>query len=82
MFERKWTSKRREDPLDEEMALLKDHGRDPLGTHGIWYLSSPTRESLPYPNYIVGTNPNAHVKVFKKVIQANGEYNNFHIIIF
>ncbi len=69
-------------PLNEVMALLEDHGQDPLGTHGIRYLSSPIRKSLPYPVYITGTNLNAHVRVFKKVIQANGEYNNFDIVNF
>ncbi len=69
-------------PLDEELALLEDHGQDPLGIHGIRYLSSPIRKSMPYPIYIVGTDLNAHVKVFKKVIEANGEYNNFDIVNF
>jgi hypothetical protein len=46
-----------------------------------WYLVQPpvppnpppSRKSLPYPIYIVGSNFNAYVQVFHKAIQANGE---------
>jgi hypothetical protein len=39
-----------------------------------------TRKSLPYLIYTVGTDPNAHVRVFWKAIQANGEKNDADIV--
>ncbi len=38
------------------------------------------RKSLPYPIYIVSTNPKVHVRVFWKAIQANGEKHNLNIV--
>jgi hypothetical protein len=40
----------------------------------------PIRKSVPYPIYIVGIDLDAHVRVFKKAIQANGEKNDFDIV--
>jgi hypothetical protein len=57
-----------------------------------WYLSwcliqppitpnpPPSRKSLFYPIYIVGTNIDAHVPVFHKAIQANGDKNDIDVI--
>ncbi len=42
---------------------------------------APTNQkSLPDPTYSVGTNPNAHVRVFMKAIQNNGERNDLNIV--
>ncbi len=38
------------------------------------------RKSLPYPIYNAGIDPDAHVRVFCKAIQANGENNDVNII--
>jgi hypothetical protein len=54
----------------------------------LWYLPlAPTthvapssRKSLLYPIYSVGTNPNAHVWLFWKAIQANGEERDVNIM--
>jgi hypothetical protein len=35
---------------------------------------------LQYPTYVKGTDPNAHIKVFKKAIKANGEIVEVDII--
>jgi hypothetical protein len=41
----------------------------------------PTNQkSLPYPTYSARINPNAHVRVFQKAIQANGERNDLDIV--
>jgi hypothetical protein len=53
-----------------------------------WYLAptSPTlnahitKKSLPYLIYTIGTDLDAHVHVFQKVIQTNGEKNDADII--
>jgi hypothetical protein len=37
------------------------------------------KEVVVMPNFYVGTNPNAHVQLFKKVIQANGEKRDVDI---
>jgi hypothetical protein len=43
-------------------------------------LMTPTNQkSLPYLIYNVGTKPDAHVWVFRKAIQANGERNDLNI---
>ncbi len=52
-----------------------------------WYSMAPSlplmiptnQKSLAYPIYNVGTKPNAHIWVFQKVIQANGEGNDLNI---
>jgi hypothetical protein len=42
---------------------------------------APTnRKSLPYPIHSVGINLDAHVQMFWKPIQANGEMSNSDII--
>ncbi len=41
----------------------------------------PNWKSFPYPMYNAGTNLNAHVRVFQKAIQANGERNDPDIVI-
>jgi len=43
-------------------------------------IPSPSRKSLFYPIYIIGTNLNVHVPVFHKAIQANGDKNDVDII--
>jgi hypothetical protein len=35
---------------------------------------------LQYPTYVKDTNPNAHIKVFKKTIKVNGEIVEANII--
>jgi hypothetical protein len=35
---------------------------------------------LQYPIYVKDTNPNAHIKVFKKAIKTNGESMEVEII--
>jgi len=56
-----------------------------------WYqppivqLVSKPRTKLPYkklqyPTYVKNTDPNAHIKVFKKAIKANGEIVESNII--
>lgn len=40
------------------------------------------RKSLSYPIYKEGTNPDAHVRVFPKAINANGEKDNASIVLF
>jgi len=40
----------------------------------------PSRKSLPYPIYITKTNPDVHVQMFCKAIQANGEKNDVDIV--
>ncbi len=39
-----------------------------------------SRKSLPYPIYIATIDPNTHVQVFQKVIQANDEKNDANIV--
>jgi len=43
-------------------------------------MAPSSRKSLPYPIYYVGTNLDAHVQVFKKAIQANGEKQDVNIM--
>ncbi len=38
------------------------------------------RKLLPYPIYIVNNNLKVHVRVFWKVVQANGEKHNLNIV--
>jgi hypothetical protein len=40
----------------------------------------PSKKSLPYPIYIIGTNLDVHVHVFYRVIQVNREKNDAHIV--
>ncbi len=43
-------------------------------------MAPSSRKSLPYPIYYVGTNLDAHVQVFRKAIQANGEKQDVNIM--
>jgi len=47
-------------------------------------MSKPTTKlpyrKLQYPTYVKDTDPNAHIKVFKKAINANGEIVEVNII--
>jgi hypothetical protein len=47
-------------------------------------VSEPTTKlpykKLQYPTYVKNINPNAHIKVFKKAIKANGEIVEVDII--
>jgi hypothetical protein len=44
---------------------------------------APTNQkSLPYPIYSAKTDLDAHVRVFQKAIQANGERNDVDIITY
>ncbi len=40
----------------------------------------PSHRQLNYPKYVKDVDPNAHVKVFKVVIKANGETNDEEIV--
>ena len=42
--------------------------------------SLPSRKSLPYPLYQAGTDPDAHIRVFKKAIRANRETEDDEMI--
>ncbi len=42
----------------------------------------PSGKSLPYPIYTARTDLNAHVQIFCKAIQANGENNDDGIVNF
>jgi hypothetical protein len=46
----------------------------------ITHVAPSSRKSLLYPIYSVGTYPNAHVWVFWKAIQANGEERKVNIM--
>ncbi len=48
---------------------------------GLPPVTPPNLKSLPHPMYNVWTNPNGHVQVFQKAIQANGERNDLDIVI-
>ncbi len=65
----------------------KDHGQGLLGIHAPmvscptpYKKFQPNGKSLPYPIYTAGTDPDAHVQVFCKAIQANGEKNDDGIV--
>ncbi len=53
-----------------------------------WYLVAPSLplvappnwKSFPYPIYCAWTDPNAHVWVFQKAVQANGESNDLDVV--
>lgn len=40
----------------------------------------PSKKSLPYPIYALGTYLNIHVQMFPKAIHANGERNDAYIV--
>ncbi len=41
-----------------------------------------SRKALPFPIYFAGTNPNAHIQMFQKAIQANGEKWDANIVTY
>jgi hypothetical protein len=43
-------------------------------------MAKPYRSILEYPNYKKDANPDAHVKVFQKIIRAKGETLEEYII--
>jgi hypothetical protein len=43
-------------------------------------MAPSSKKLLSYPIYYVGTNPNVHVQVFWKTIQANGEKQDVDIM--
>jgi hypothetical protein len=45
----------------------------PLVAHLLELASKLSYKKLLYPTYVKDTNPNAHIRVFKKVIKGNGE---------
>jgi hypothetical protein len=51
-----------------------------------WYpqfvapIRPPMKKHLSYPTYVKGTNPDAHIHVFKKAIKDNEEIINEYII--
>ncbi len=53
-----------------------------LVPNGTQFTSSGTYQSeiIPYPIYNAGTDLDAHVQVFQKAIQANGERNDLDIL--
>jgi hypothetical protein len=52
----------------------------PLVTHVLELTTKLPYRKLQYPTYVKDINLNAHIKVFKKVIKANGEIMKANII--
>jgi len=51
-----------------------------IAQHVLKLTSKLSYRKFQYPTYVKNINPNAHIKIFKKVIKANGEIVESNII--
>ncbi len=76
-------------PLDPPIGFYGWPTLDPRIFMPLWYQLVPIRskptsklpyQKFQYPTYVKDTDPDVHIKVFKKVIKTNGEIVEVDII--